>query len=79
MNPLDLLPGIWGYVAAGVGVIAALIGAWFKGTRDANAKHELERLNNYVERRNRIEDAVRETDGMSDDDVAEWLRKRSER
>lgn len=56
--------------ALGVAVVAALI--YREGRKDANAAHELEQADDYIDTRKRMDEALRDRGGAD----AEWLRRR---
>lgn len=71
---IDLLLGdLTGYMVAAVGVVAAVLGVYFKGRGDQKAKINRELDKAYRETRKRIDDAETFTDAT---DAREFLRNR---
>lgn len=72
----NLIEVAWPYIVGALGVIGALAGAYFKGrSREKNMRDAKDAVD-YKDTRGRM-------DGVeipsNDDDLDEWLRKRSER
>lgn len=62
------------YISAAFAALISFVGLllYRKGHKDADDDNQTKELNEYVETRKRIDEAI----GPSDDDVSEWLRKR---
>lgn len=69
-----LFGGIWGYLAAGVGIVAALFGARLSGRRAERKDREIDDLKARV-RREEIEDEI-DNDSPADrrDSLGQWVR-----
>jgi hypothetical protein len=76
---LGLIPDLWGYIAAGAVTIAVYFGAVLRGRELERKDREIEKLNRNIATQKEIDDAFREVDGLSDDDIARLLSERSER
>ena len=65
------------WISAFIAAIVAAMGAvlYWRGRKDADAKHDAQEWNEYVNTRKRMD----ETDGPSDADVAKWLHERGKR
>ena len=65
------------WISAFIAALVAAMGAvlYWRGRKDADAKHDAQELNEYVNTRKRMD----ETDGPSDADVAKWLHERGKR
>lgn len=78
-----LLSEFWPYIAATVGAIAALLGVYAKGRKDAAGKAAQRAAGDQLKQGAKGRDAVAkesdETDGMSSDDLVERMRERSQR
>ena len=64
------------YLSAIAAALVAAAGAvlYWRGRKDADAKHDAQEWNEYVNTRKRMD----ETDGPSDSDVQRWLRERGQ-
>jgi len=71
-----LLGDLWPYMLAAGGVVAAFIGAYLRGRKDASDKAEKRAARTYIETRKEMDDANIPTHGA---DVDKWLRDRAER
>ena len=73
------IPSIWGYVAAGLGILATLFGTYFKGGRDKARKLELKHKEELVKRDKETMNVIRETqrslDRLGADDIVDRLRR----
>jgi hypothetical protein len=66
------------YLSAIAAALVAAMGAvlYWRGRKDADAKHDAQEWNEYVNTRKRMD----KPDGpQSDDDVANWLHERAKR
>ena len=72
-----MLTTIKAYLSAIAAALVAAAGAvlYWRGRKDADAKHDAQEWNEYVNTRKRMD----ETDGPSDADVAKWLHERGKR
>jgi hypothetical protein len=73
-NMLDLVP----YAAVIVGAIAAFATAYFKGRKDADTKHKLEKVESNEQTHERM-DIVPPVDPNDHSDVIERLRDQGKR
>jgi len=71
-----LLGDLWPYLLAGGGILAAFIGTYLRGRKDATDKAEKLAAITYIETRKEMDDANIPTHGA---DVDKWLRERGKR
>lgn len=71
-----LLPGIWGYVIAGVTGLAAIFGLYLKGRSDQKTKTKLREAEKFNKTAKAIDDVDEITDAT---DAREFLRNRRKR
>jgi len=71
-----LLGGVWPYILAAGVAVAAFIGAYLRGRKDATDKAEKRAAKTYIETRKEMDDANIPTHGA---DVDKWLRDRAKR
>ena len=71
-----MLTTLRAYLSAIAAAIVAAMGAvlYWRGRKDADAKHDTQEWNEYVNTRKRMD----ETNGPSDSDVQRWLHERGQ-
>jgi hypothetical protein len=71
-----MLTTIKAYLSAFIAALVAMAGAvlYWRGGKDADAKHDTQEWNEYVNTRKRMD----ETNGPSDSDVQRWLHERGQ-